>query len=285
MVSIVRGQIADPHLANKAKEGRPEDIRPCHLLQPALPRPRACAATGSPASPTPRSHASRSGTAIPRRGLQSRAMCWWSAAARLASKWRASPRRGHRVTLVEEDRPSSAASSALAAGQPERGEIGALLHWYRGQLSKLQVQVKLRTEMSAADISGGRRRRGASSAPVPTRRAMASSAASPISPSLPGAEQDNVCTAHDVLEGKGDAGHARAAARRHQRLVAGQRHRLASGAAAPSGHGRDGGREGRRRPRPQHAPARPLRERFAKIRRRGAAGDRASRHGRARPPS
>ena len=29
MVSIVRGQIADPHLANKAKEGRPEDIRPC----------------------------------------------------------------------------------------------------------------------------------------------------------------------------------------------------------------------------------------------------------------
>ena len=29
LVSIVRGQIADPHLANKAKEGRPEDIRPC----------------------------------------------------------------------------------------------------------------------------------------------------------------------------------------------------------------------------------------------------------------
>ena len=29
MVSIVRGQIADPHLANKAKEGRAEDIRPC----------------------------------------------------------------------------------------------------------------------------------------------------------------------------------------------------------------------------------------------------------------
>lgn len=28
-VSIVRGQIADPHLANKAKEGRAEDIRPC----------------------------------------------------------------------------------------------------------------------------------------------------------------------------------------------------------------------------------------------------------------
>src|SRR3546814_5334186 len=29
MVSIVRGQIADPHMANKAREGRPEDIRPC----------------------------------------------------------------------------------------------------------------------------------------------------------------------------------------------------------------------------------------------------------------
>ena len=29
MVSIVRGQIADPHLANKAQAGRAEDIRPC----------------------------------------------------------------------------------------------------------------------------------------------------------------------------------------------------------------------------------------------------------------
>ena len=29
LVSIVRGQIADPHLANKAKEGRAADIRPC----------------------------------------------------------------------------------------------------------------------------------------------------------------------------------------------------------------------------------------------------------------
>jgi 2,4-dienoyl-CoA reductase-like NADH-dependent reductase (Old Yellow Enzyme family) len=29
MVSIVRGQIADPHLANKARDGRPEDVRGC----------------------------------------------------------------------------------------------------------------------------------------------------------------------------------------------------------------------------------------------------------------
>ena len=29
LVSIVRGQIADPHLANKAAAGRPEDIRGC----------------------------------------------------------------------------------------------------------------------------------------------------------------------------------------------------------------------------------------------------------------
>ena len=29
MVSIVRGQIADPHLANKAQDGPAEDIRPC----------------------------------------------------------------------------------------------------------------------------------------------------------------------------------------------------------------------------------------------------------------
>lgn len=29
MVSIVRGQIADPHMVSKARDGRPEDVRPC----------------------------------------------------------------------------------------------------------------------------------------------------------------------------------------------------------------------------------------------------------------
>ena len=37
----------------------------------------------------------------------------------------------------------------LAAGQPDRGEISELLDWYQNQLEKTQVQIKLRTEMTA----------------------------------------------------------------------------------------------------------------------------------------
>ena len=36
MVSIVRGQIADPHLVAKARRGRPERGAPVHLVQPAV---------------------------------------------------------------------------------------------------------------------------------------------------------------------------------------------------------------------------------------------------------
>jgi 2,4-dienoyl-CoA reductase-like NADH-dependent reductase (Old Yellow Enzyme family) len=61
MVSIVRGQIADPHLANKAKGG--QDIRPCISLQPALPRPPARLLGVLHLQPL-RSHES-SGTAFP----------------------------------------------------------------------------------------------------------------------------------------------------------------------------------------------------------------------------
>src|SRR4029078_4876388 len=34
MVSIVRGQIADPHMVAKARTGRPEDVRPCISCNP-----------------------------------------------------------------------------------------------------------------------------------------------------------------------------------------------------------------------------------------------------------
>ena len=93
MVSIVRGQIADPHLANKAKEGRPEDIRPCiSCNQLCLGRRLRDYWVSCISNPVGRAR-DTSGTAIPRRRRQSRAMSWSSAAARPASRWRASRRR------------------------------------------------------------------------------------------------------------------------------------------------------------------------------------------------
>jgi 2,4-dienoyl-CoA reductase-like NADH-dependent reductase (Old Yellow Enzyme family)/thioredoxin reductase len=200
MVSIVRGQIADPHLANKAREGRPEDIRPCiSCNQLCLGRRLrdywvSCISNPSVARESQWDGDSTPPTTKPRHVLVVGGGPAGLEVARVAAA------RGHRVTLVEKT-AELGGQFRLAAGQPERGEIGALLHWYRGQLEKLQVQVKLRTEMSAADIKAA----GADAVVLctgsnPSRDGFQRSF--PHLAKLPGAEQDNVCAAHDVLEGK-----------------------------------------------------------------------------------
>ena len=200
LVSIVRGQIADPHLANKAKEGRAEDIRPCIscnqlcigrrirdyyiscLVNPSVSREAEWDGDSSPPAATPRDVLVVGGGPA---GLET---------ARVAAE------RGHRVTLVERD-GELGGQFRLAAGQPERGEIGELLTWYQGQLEKLQVQVKLRTEMSAEDVKAA----GADAVVLCTGSAPSRSGFQRTLPhveNLPGADQENVCTVHDVLEGK-----------------------------------------------------------------------------------
>lgn len=200
LVSIVRGQIADPHLANKAKAGRAEDIRPCiscnqlcigrrHrdywvscLVNPSVAREHEWDGDSAPAAKTPRHVLVVGGGPA---GLET---------ARLAAA------RGHRVTLIERQ-SELGGQFRLAAGQPERGEIGGLLTWYQTQLEKLQVKVQLRTELQPEDVAAY----GADAVVLctgsqPTRSGFQRSF--PHLDRLPGAEQDNVCTVHDVLDGK-----------------------------------------------------------------------------------
>jgi NADPH-dependent 2,4-dienoyl-CoA reductase/sulfur reductase-like enzyme len=113
---------------------------------------------------------------------------------------RVAAERGHRVTLVERQ-AELGGQFRLAAGQPERGEVGQFLTWEQGQLEKLQVRVKLRTEMTAEAIKAS----GADAVILctgsqPTRTGF--QRAYPHREGLPGADQDNVCTIHDVLDGK-----------------------------------------------------------------------------------
>jgi 2,4-dienoyl-CoA reductase-like NADH-dependent reductase (Old Yellow Enzyme family) len=200
LVSIVRGQIADPHLANKARNGRADDIRPCIscnqlcigrrlrdywiscLINPSAGREHEWGGDHVAAAERPRDVLVIGGGPA---GLE---------AARVAAL------RGHRVRLVERT-GELGGQFRLAAGQPERGEIGQFLNWYQVQLEKLQVRVDLRTEMTLGEI----RTAGAEAVVLctgsrPSRAGF--QRAFPHIDRLPGADQDNVCTIHDVLDGK-----------------------------------------------------------------------------------
>ena len=200
LVSIVRGQIADPHLANKAKEGRADDVRPCIscnqlclgrrmrdywiscLVNPSAGREHEWQGDSVAAAERPRDILVVGGGPA---GLE---------AARVAAL------RGHRVRLVEKT-GELGGQFRLAAGQPERGEIGQFLTWAQGQLEKLQVRVDLRSEMTARDIGSA----GADAVVLCTGSRPSRSGfqrAFPHLDRLPGADQDTVCTIHDVLDGR-----------------------------------------------------------------------------------
>ena len=151
LVSIVRGQIADPHLANKASEGRADDIRPCLscnqmcwgrrsrdywiscLVNPSAGRESEWNGDRFTKTVTPKSVLVVGGGPA---GLE---------AARVSAE------RGHYVTLAEAaDRLGG--QFRLAGMQPRRGQIIELLDWYARQLTQLQVDVRLNTILEADEI-------------------------------------------------------------------------------------------------------------------------------------
>ena len=197
MVSIVRGQIADPHLANKARDGRPEDVRPCLscnqmcwgrrsreywiscLVNPSAGREFEWGGDRFEPASVPKSVLVVGGGPA---GLET---------ARVAAE------RGHAVTLVEASNELGG-SFRLAGLQPRRGQVTDLIDWYRGQLEKLQVQVRYNTPMEAADV----RSENADVVVLATGSLPGTDGFQrwlPETESMPGIERGNVYTAEDVM--------------------------------------------------------------------------------------
>ncbi len=151
MVSIVRGQIADPHLANKARTGRAQDVRGCIscnqmcwgrrsrdywiscLVNPSAGREFEWGGDRFTPAQQPLSVLVVGGGPA---GLE---------AARVAAE------RGHRVTLAEAS-PRLGGAFRLAGLQPRRSQILELLDWYERQLSQLGVVVRLNCPLDADDV-------------------------------------------------------------------------------------------------------------------------------------
>jgi 2,4-dienoyl-CoA reductase-like NADH-dependent reductase (Old Yellow Enzyme family)/thioredoxin reductase len=151
LVSIVRGQIADPHLANKAAAGRPEDIRGCLSCNQMCWGRRSrdywisCVINPSAGREWEWGGDRFTPAAQPKRVLVVGGGPAGLEAARVAAE------RGHRVVLAEaSDRLGG--QFRLAGMQPRRAQILDLIDWYERQLRQLQVEVRYGQYIEADDI-------------------------------------------------------------------------------------------------------------------------------------
>ena len=151
LVSIVRGQIADPHLANKAREGRSDDIRTClSCNQMCWGRRGRDYWISCLVNPSAGREFEWGGDRFIKTKIPKKLLVVGGGPAGLEAA-RVSAERGHKVTLVEAN-AHIGGQFRLAGMQPRRGQIIDLLDWYARQLSQLDVEVRLNAFLDADEI-------------------------------------------------------------------------------------------------------------------------------------
>jgi 2,4-dienoyl-CoA reductase-like NADH-dependent reductase (Old Yellow Enzyme family)/thioredoxin reductase len=197
MVSIVRGQIADPHMANKARAGRADEVRPCISCNQMCWGRRSrdywisCVVNPSAGREFQWGGDRFAPAERPRRVLVVGGGLAGLETARVAAE------RGHRVTLAEAA-PQVGGQSRLAGLQPRRSQILDLLDWYEAQLQRLQVELRLNAPLDAQDVADFQAEAivlATGSLPSGTgfQRAL------PQLDRLPGLERGNVWSVEDVM--------------------------------------------------------------------------------------
>ncbi|MCO6049670.1 FAD-dependent oxidoreductase [Mesorhizobium sp. RP14(2022)] len=152
LVSIVRGQIADPHLAAKAQAGRSEDIRGClSCNQMCWGRRSRDYWISCVVNPSAGREWEWGGDRFTPTSKPGRVMVVGGGPAGLEAA-RVAAERGHRVVLAEaSDRLGG--QFRLAGMQPRRTQIIDLIEWYERQLNQLQVEVRFGAYVEAEDVA------------------------------------------------------------------------------------------------------------------------------------
>lgn len=197
LVSIVRGQIADPHLVRKALAGRPDDVRGCIscnqmcwgrrsrdywiscLVNPSAGREFEWGGDTFEPADEPKSVLVVGGGPA---GLE---------AARVAAE------RGHHVTLAEAG-PAVGGAFRLAGLQPRRSQITELIEWYERQLAQLGVTVLTNHPLDGDEAAAF----GADEIVVATGSQPAGTGFQRFLPghdTMPGADRPDACSIEDVL--------------------------------------------------------------------------------------
>lgn len=142
LVSIVRGQIADPHLARKTIEGRADDIRGCiSCNQMCWGRRSRDYWISCLINPSAGREFEWGGDRFFPADLPKKVLVIGAGPAGLEAA-RVAAERGHRVELHEAS-AHIGGQFRLAGMQPRRAQILDLMGWYEGQFAKLGVILHL----------------------------------------------------------------------------------------------------------------------------------------------
>ena len=151
MVSVVRGQIADPHWANKTREGRPDEVRGCiSCNQMCWGRRSRDYWISCLVNPSAGREFEWGGDRFTPAPIAKQVLVVGGGPAGLEAA-RVAAERGHRVTLAEAG-PRLGGAFRLAGMQPRRTQILDLLDWYERQLKRLGVDVRLNAPQDADDV-------------------------------------------------------------------------------------------------------------------------------------
>lgn len=151
LVSLVRGQIADPHLVNKAAENRMDDIRGClSCNQQCWGRRGRDYYISCLINPSVGHEFQWGGDRFTTAENKKTVLVVGGGPAGLEAA-RVAAERGHKVTLVEAC-PVLGGQFRLAGLQPRRAQIIDLLDWYERQLNKLGVDLRFNTYWDDIDI-------------------------------------------------------------------------------------------------------------------------------------
>lgn len=152
LVSIVRGQIADPHLASKAQHDRPDDVRGCiSCNQMCWGRRSRDYWISCLINPSAGREFEWGGDRFAPAAVQKKVLVVGGGPAGLEVA-RVAAERGHEVVLAEAS--SRLGGNFLLAGhQPRRGQILELLEWYERQLTRLGVDLRLNWFVDPSDIA------------------------------------------------------------------------------------------------------------------------------------
>ncbi|MCY9786689.1 NADPH-dependent 2,4-dienoyl-CoA reductase [Nocardiopsis sp. EMB25] len=184
MVSLARPLLADPDFVNKAEAGAPEEINTCigcnqacldHTfslkITSCLVNPRACHETELVLSPT----RTRKNVAVVGAGPAGLAFSVSAA------------ERGHTVTLFD-SADEVGGQLNMARRVPGKEEFDETLRYYRVQLDKHRVDVRLKTRVTAADLDG-------------YDEVVLATGVTPRTPGIPGVDHPKVVSYVDVLRG------------------------------------------------------------------------------------